>query len=57
MPGQPVLAIPTNAENADQLFDVFATLDGLDTEGMLAQPQTGATQNVLIWDAGQRRLH
>ena len=57
MPGQPVLAIPTNAENADQLFDVFATLDGLDTEGMLAQLQTGATQNVLIWDAGQRRLH
>lgn len=40
--GQPPLAIPTSAEGAEGLFDVFAALPGIETERMLAALQ-GAT--------------
>lgn len=54
--GQP-LHIPTNAENADLLFDVFAALDGIRTENMLAQLQANPDKRVPIWSDRQRRLH
>ena len=52
-----VLNIPTQAENAEALFDVFAALDGIKTENMLAQLRSNPAQRVRIWDTGQRRLH
>jgi len=54
--GQP-LHIPTNAENAEALFDVFAALDGIRTENMLSQLQASPSQRVPIWHRGPRRLH
>lgn len=52
-----VLNIPTQAENADALFDVFSTLDGIRTENMLAQLRGNPGQRVRIWGLEQRRLH
>ncbi|WP_267137157.1 hypothetical protein [Anianabacter salinae] len=52
-PGAAVLEIPTNAENADALFDVFAALDGLDTEHMLRQLAGNPRGRVLIWQHRQ----
>lgn len=43
------LEIPTDAENAEVLFDVFASLDGLQTEHMLAQLSNAPDQRVTIW--------
>ncbi len=54
--GQP-LHIPSNAENAEALFDVFATLEGIRTENMLTQLRSNPENRVKIWDSGQRRLH
>ncbi len=54
--GQP-LSIPTNAENAELLFDVFAALDGIRTENMLAKLRANPVEPVTIWNHGQRRLH
>jgi len=55
--GKPPLHIPTNAENAEVLFDVFAALDGIRTENMLTQLRSHPEQRVTIWNSGQRRLH
>lgn len=49
-PGQPPLAIPTTAEGADALFDVFAALDGIRTERMLAELQKEPKRRVTIWE-------
>ena len=54
--GKP-LHIPTNAENAESLFDVFAVLDGTRTENMLTQLRANPGARVHIWDSGQRCLH
>lgn len=54
--GQPI-SVPTNAENADLLFDVFATLDGIKTENMLAKLRSNPQETVQIWHESQRRLH
>lgn len=54
--GQP-LNIPTNAENAEALFDVFAALDGIRTENMLTQLRANPEERVVIWNQSQRRLH
>lgn len=54
--GQP-LSIPTSAENAEILFDVFSTLDGIKTENMLAKLRSQPGEPVLIWHQTQRRLH
>jgi len=51
------LHIPTNAENAEMLFDVFATLDGIRTENMLTQLRSHPEERVSIWNKGLRRLH
>jgi hypothetical protein len=49
-PGQPPLAIPTTAEGAEALFDVFAALDGIRTERMLAELQKQPQRRVVIWE-------
>ena len=54
--GQP-LHIPTNAANAEQLFDVFASLEGIRTENMLAKLHANLNDRVTIWSHEQRRLH
>lgn len=54
--GQP-LHIPTNAENAEALFDVFAALDGIRTENMLSKLHASPQERVTIWQNSQRRLH
>lgn len=54
--GQP-LHIPVTAENAESLFDVFASLSGIRTENMLTQLRASPEERVTIWDVGQRRLH
>ncbi len=51
------LRIPTNAENAEALFDVFAALDGIRTENMLAKLRAEPGQQVTIWHESQRRIH
>lgn len=61
-PGQPPLAIPTTAENAEALFDVFTTLPGIQTERMLAALQRPTPGVTLIWGASYespklRRVH
>ncbi|NDW00253.1 hypothetical protein [Salipiger sp. PrR002] len=43
------LAIPLTAEGADQLFDVFARLPGLQTERMLQKMQERGSAPVTIW--------
>ncbi|MEL7116670.1 MAG: hypothetical protein AAGP08_13990 [Pseudomonadota bacterium] len=54
--GQPI-SIPTNAENAEMLFDVFASLDGIKTENMLAKLRSNPNSPVEIWHEKQRQLH
>jgi hypothetical protein len=51
--GQPPLAIPTTAEGADLLFDVFAALDGIRTERMLSDLQSAPEKRVVIWQREQ----
>lgn len=47
--GQPPLQIPVNADGADALFDVFASLPGLRTHRMLTTMQTESDHPVVIW--------
>lgn len=54
-PGQPDLFIPLNAEGAEALFDVFASLPGLRTEYMLAQMRRGGDGPVPIWRRSDAR--
>ncbi|MCU9838690.1 hypothetical protein OEZ49_13000 [Ruegeria sp. WL0004] len=49
-PGQPPLLIPVNAEGAEALFDVFASLPGLRTERMLAELNGAPRHAVVIWE-------
>lgn len=58
-PGQPDLCIPLNAEGAEVLFDVFASLPGLRTERMLSELARRADHPVPIWrrpQTGETRL-
>lgn len=48
-PGQPMLAIPVTAENAEALFDVFAALPGLNTERLLTQMRPRGAHIAVIW--------
>jgi hypothetical protein len=45
------LPIPVNAEGADALFDVFATLPGIRTERMLDALRHSPDTRVTIWQA------
>ncbi len=51
------LYIPTNAQGAEALFDVFASLSGMQTERMLAALKTRRRKQVVIWQAKRRALH
>ena len=60
--GQPVLQIPVNADGAEKLFDVFASLPGLRTQRMLSTIHTNTDHPVVIWQrhpdqASLQRLH
>lgn len=55
--GGMTLHIPTHAENAEALFDVFSTLEGIRTENMLAQLRSNPGKRVRVWGKDQRRLH
>ncbi|MCP3971988.1 MAG: hypothetical protein GY717_17025 [Rhodobacteraceae bacterium] len=55
--GGQVLHIPTNAENAEALFDVFASLDGIRTENMLTKLRANPGKRVEIWNGSQRLVH
>ncbi|WP_092498543.1 hypothetical protein [Meinhardsimonia xiamenensis] len=48
------LVIPTDAANAEALFDVFAALEGLDTERMLRHLASHPGERVPVWEAPQR---
>lgn len=56
-PNSAPLRIPTNAEGAEALFDVFARLDGLRTEKMLADLTNAPNRHVVIWQSKAVTLH
>lgn len=56
-PHSPPLRIPTNAEGADSLFDVFASLDGIETEKMLDELHGAPDRQVVIWQSRADGLH
>ncbi|GAA4222559.1 hypothetical protein GGQ68_001076 [Sagittula marina] len=49
VPGQEPLHIPLTAKGADQLFDAFASLPGIQTEHMLRQMHGDPVGPVVIW--------
>ncbi len=51
-PGVPSLAIPTNAEGAEALFDAFATVPGLETGRLVAALNRKADHPIVIWRKG-----
>ncbi len=51
------LRIPTNAEGAEALFDVFAGLEGLHTEKMLSVLENSHPRQVVIWESNATSLH
>jgi len=56
-PNTAPLRIPTNAEGAEALFDVFAGLEGIQTEAMLSKLKNAPDQQVVIWQANITALH
>ena len=56
-PNAAPLRIPTDAKNAEALFDVLAGLDGLETEKMLHELTAAPKQQVVIWEASAPALH
>ena len=50
------LAIPVNADGADDLFDLFASLPGIRTEAMLAHLAHTPAARVTIWSRPAPRL-
>ena len=55
-PGQEDLVIPLDAEGADALFDVFASLPGIRTERLLSQMQQGGEGCLTIWTRAGRAV-
>ena len=51
------LRIPTNAEGAEALFDVFSGLEGMQTEKMLAALEKTRSHQVEIWRSSRATLH
>ena len=51
------IAIPVNAEGADQLFDLFASLPGIDTARMLSVLSRTPDARVTIWQRERPLLH
>lgn len=56
-PGQPPLLIPVDAVDAEKLFDVFVSLDGIETEKMLRQIKETPDVPVVIWHKPILSLH
>lgn len=56
-PHSPPLRIPTDAEGAEALFDVFANLEGIQTERMLSELSGSPDRQVVIWQAKPPALH
>lgn len=56
-PGKDDLLIPLTSDGAEALFDIFATLPGLQTEKMLAQMRQSTDHPVVIWEKPLNRLH
>ncbi len=56
-PGAGYLRIPTNAEGAEALFDVFSALEGLQMEKMLAALKSTRRKQVVIWRSKRAALH
>ncbi|GAA3861423.1 hypothetical protein [Celeribacter arenosi] len=54
---QSPLLIPLDAIGAEQLFDVFVNLDGIETEKMLRQIKAAPDQPVIIWRNRKLALH
>lgn len=52
-PGTHPLIIPTDAENSEALFDVFAALEGLQTERMLAHLERNPHDRVTVWESAR----
>ncbi|MBU2867725.1 hypothetical protein [Pacificibacter marinus] len=55
--GQIPLTIPLNAVDAEKLFDVFVSLDGIETERMLRQIKETPKSPVVIWRKRTLALH
>ncbi len=51
------LSIPVNATGADALFDLFGSLDGIDTEVMLDVLSRRPDQRVEVWAKTRTLLH
>jgi hypothetical protein len=51
------LDIPVNAEGADQLFDVFSNLPGLDMKVVQAALDEPLSEEILLWHVDMRKLH
>jgi hypothetical protein len=56
-PGQSPLLIPLDAVDAEKLFDVFVSLDGIETEKMLRQIKHMPDTPVVIWHKPMLALH
>lgn len=56
-PATAPLRIPTNAEGADVLFDVFAGLEGIKTELMLSGLKNAPDRRLVIWQSKVVTLH
>lgn len=56
-PATEPLHIPTNAEGAEALFDVFATLEGMHTENMLKSLKRPDRKPVVIWRSNRALVH
>ncbi len=56
-PGRRQLFIPTDAEHAELLFDVFGVLNGFETQRMLSALKTQSDHPVVIWQKEPDRLH
>jgi hypothetical protein len=55
--GQAPLSIPLDAVDAEKLFDVFVSLDGIETERMLRQIKDTPKSPVVIWRKRTLALH
>jgi hypothetical protein len=55
--GQSPLMIPLDAVDAEKLFDVFVSLDGIETEKMLRQIKQTPDTPVVIWRKRTLALH
>ena len=52
-----IVEIPVNAEGADDLFDLFASLPNIETGKMLELLENSPEQRVVIWSKSRPLLH